>query len=214
MGPTSWKREDLSCAVKNWVDGVWMIIRRNTNIVFLTQSRGRWVWVGKIGLLETSDEGQVDLGLSTQAEEALEILEQRSDIFRAILQEEQSSTRYKTNYVGNRWESVRPTRYQGCSTGARCWGHGSEWQLSEKKKRVWAIRGKINKDWLHVITTESKESWHFQIQQQKVRDIMNKKGIWRGRMVYGLAGDFSFKSFNLRWWNIAILHRYCCYCCC
>ena len=55
----------------------------------------------------------MDLGLSTQAEEALEILEQRSDIFRAILQEEQSSTRYKTNYVGNRWESVRPTRYQG-----------------------------------------------------------------------------------------------------
>ena len=40
---------------------------------------------------------QVDLGFSTQAEEALEILEQRSDIFRAILQEEQSSTRCKTS---------------------------------------------------------------------------------------------------------------------
>lgn len=123
-------------------------------------------------------------------------------------------------------QDTKPTTWE---TGGDQWGQGDIKAVQQgpdaegmdqsgswvkKKKRVWAIRGKINKDWLHVITTESKESWHFQIQQQKVRDIMNKKGIWRGRMVYGLAGDFSFKSFNLRWWNIAILHRYCCYCCC
>ena len=32
------------------------------------------------------------------------------------------------------------------------------------------------------------ESWEYNEQ----------KGIWRGRMAYGAAGDFSFKSFNLR----------------
>lgn len=117
-------------------------------------------------------------------------------------------------------QDTKPTKWE---TGGNQWGQrdikavqqvpdaeGVDQRGSwvKKRKRVWAIRGKINKASSHVITTESKESWHFQIQQQKVGNTMNKKGIWRGRMAYGAAGDFSFKSFNLRWWNIATLHRY------